>query len=425
MLVHEPIYLRPDMQDAMRQDLDGIIELARGSRLPVGFGYLNSDGSLDPERPAELWITCRMTHVFSLAHLMGYPGAQDLANHGINALRTYFHDPLYGGWYSSIEPNPDDAGDAVPVDDSKAAYAHAFVLLAANSGVAADCDGAEELLDWALESQNERWYEEPYGRVRESWDRAFTVTEAYRGINANMHTVEAYLAVADLTDNRELLDRAVNILHFVATQSASHNWRIPEHFDEHWNILPDYNIDEPAHPFRPFGVTPGHALEWSRLMLQARGSLIAKGETPPEWMLTSARALYNQGVADGWQVDGAPGFIYTTDFGGETVVRQRMHWVLAEAIGAAVVTDKVLAEEDPESLERENLNQQIGTWWEYAQEYLIEKPGHWLHEVDGDNRFATGTWPGKPDAYHVMQMLILPRLPVSPAFAAALRAARN
>lgn len=413
------------MQSALQQELDGIVEFAKASKVPVGFGYLESDGTVDLERPVELWITCRMTHVFALAHLLGYKGAKELADHGINALRKYFQDPVYGGWYSAIASTPAQDGNGIPVDDSKAAYAHAFVLLAANSGLAADCQGAGELLSAAIECQDENWFEKQYGRVCESWDRAFTRTEDYRGINANMHTVEAYLATSDLTDNRELLDRAVGILRFVSEQSSAHDWRIPEHFDSQWNVLPDYNRDQPAHPFRPFGVTPGHGLEWSRLMLQARGSLIERGDTPEDWMLETARALFNQGVQDSWDVDGAPGFVYTTDFAGNVVVRQRMHWVLAEAIGAATVMDKVLTQIDEGDLELPGLRKQIETWWGYAKEHLIEQPGHWVHELDDKNRPAAITWPGKPDAYHVVQMLLLPRLPVAPAFAAALRGMKN
>ena len=35
--------------------------------------------------------------------------------------------------------------------------------------------------------------------VVEEWDEAFTTLDAYRGVNANMHTVEALLAAADAT----------------------------------------------------------------------------------------------------------------------------------------------------------------------------------------------------------------------------------
>ncbi|EEH65220.1 hypothetical protein HMPREF0058_1920, partial [Actinomyces urogenitalis DSM 15434] len=38
---------------------------------------------------------------------------------------------------------------------------------------------------------------------------------------------------------------------------------------------------------------------------------------------------------DGWRVDGGPGFVYTTDFAGEPVVHERMHWVVCEGVSAA------------------------------------------------------------------------------------------
>ncbi len=409
----------------MSYDVDAefraIVNFARGSRVETGFGYLNSDGTVDADRPAELWITCRMTHVFALAHLRGIERTKELAEHGVQALTQYFADPEFGGWYSAIGTSLRD-GAVVPVNDRKEAYAHAFVLLAANSALAAGCDGAGELLAEAEDSQEERWFEPQYGRVRESWNREFTKSEAYRGVNANMHTTEAYLAVADATDNRMLLDRAVGILRFVSDQARSHDWRIPEHFSETWRVIPDFNEDRPADPFRPFGVTPGHGLEWARLMLQARGSLIAAGVEPEAWMLDSARALYNRAVIDGWHVDGQPGFVYTTAFDGQPVVRQRMHWVLCEAVGAGIILARVLEQIDPSDPQIPILHRQVSDWMEYAQEYLVASPGHWKHELDPENQLAFDTWPGMPDAYHVAQMLLLPSLPVSPAFAAALAA---
>lgn len=406
-----------------------LIEFASGAQVPNGFGYLTEDGQISPDKPAELWITCRMTHLFSLAHLLGFPGADRLARHGVESLAGPFHDQENGGWFSAVATsNPPGSDSSVEVvDDAKASYAHAFVLLAANSAVAAGIDGAEELLAAALESQDEHWFDPESGKVRESWDRTFSVEEDYRGINANMHTVEAYLAVADLTGNQELLDRAVGILHFVAGQAGKHDWRIPEHFTADWQVVPDYNEDQPAHPFRPFGVTPGHGLEWSRLMLQARQSVIDSGNIPEQWMLPAAVELYERAVTDGWNVDGAPGFVYTTDFEGNPVVTQRMHWVLCEAVAANVVLSRALASGDyPGAAElRNTLQEQLEEWGEYAGKYLEEAPGRWHHELDGSNDVAAETWPGKPDAYHLAQMLLLPLLPVSPAFAAALKEAKT
>src|SRR4051794_41667123 len=101
-------------------DLDRLLDFAARSRLlEGGFGYLGDDGRVIAERPVETWIVARMTHVFGLAHLLGRPGADELARHGVVALTDGpLHDARHGGWFAATE------------DDTKAAYPHAFVLLA-------------------------------------------------------------------------------------------------------------------------------------------------------------------------------------------------------------------------------------------------------------------------------------------------------
>lgn len=412
----------PAVQTEFDTEFRAVVDFARNSRVATGFGYMGPEGEVDVERPVELWITCRMTHVFCLAALQGIEGAAELADHGIAALRGPFHDEAHGGWYSAIAHTPDAQGAGIPVEGTrKEAYAHAFVVLAGTSAVAAGRPGGQELLDAALDAQDRFWWEPEFGRVRESWDLAFTETEDYRGINANMHTTECYLSAFDVTGDRKWLDRARGILLFVHDRAQERNWRIPEHFSADWKVLPDYNRDQPAHPFRPFGVTPGHGIEWSRLMLQARAALLALGEEPGSWMLEGARNLFSRAITDGWDVDGAPGFVYTTDFEGRTVVRERMHWVLCEGIGAAVVLGRVLGEEGGNDEEIATLSEDFATWVAYADAHLREAPGRWYHELTPENMPGTRTWPGKPDAYHVAQMLLLPRLPVTPTFATAIR----
>lgn len=403
-------------------EFPALVAFARGAKIPEGFGYLSDEGKPLAGRGAELWITCRMTHIFSLAHLLGIPGAAELAAHGVAALAGPFRDHTNGGWYSQIGEAPEGTGIAA-TDPAKAAYAHSFVVLAAASAVAAGVTGGETLLRAALEDQDEHWWEEEFRRVRESWDETFTNSEAYRGINANMHTVEAYLAAADITEDPKWRARAVDILRFVAEQAAPFAGRVPEHYDENWNLLPDYNAANPADPFRPFGVTPGHGFEWARLMLHARQSIERAGGAPEPWMLPSAISLYERAAADGWAADGAPGFVYTTDFSGEPVVRERMHWVLAEAIGAGRVLQQVLETEDPPAAVpvREKLSGQLDEWGAYANKYMRQGPGQWHHELNPNNEPSAITWAGKPDVYHVGQMLLLEHLPPSRSFAAALR----
>ena len=397
-----------------------LVDFARSSEVPTGFGSMDEDGRVDLERPVELWISARMTHVFALAQMYGIPGTEELVAHGVNSLKKYFHDPVYGGWYSSIMATAAEDGNGVPVNDRKEAYAQAFVILAAASTLAAGNRDAGPLLEDALAQQEEHWLDPETGLVAESWDRSFTECEDYRGINANMHTVEALVAAGDVLGDPMLVERATRILKFAYDRAGENSWRIPEHYTADWQVDPDYNVDEPAHPFRPYGVTPGHGLEFSRLMLATRGSRALRDLPEEEWLLEGAEELARTAVADGWEVDGEPGFVYTTTFEGVPVVRARMHWVVCEAIGQATVAAAV-AEELGEHASAQAARQRVDEWWNYAKPSFIEAPGRWTHELDPSNQKAGGTWAGKPDVYHAAQMVLLPRLPVAPAFAAALR----
>ncbi len=55
-----------------------------------------------------------------------------------------------------------------------------------------------------------------------------------------------------------------------------------------------------------------------------------------------------------------------------------------------------------------------------AQVFLDAEHGSWRHELDPHNRPSGMVWSGKPDTYHAFQAT-LPRLPLAPTLAAALR----
>ncbi|MCJ7826926.1 MAG: AGE family epimerase/isomerase [Demequinaceae bacterium] len=159
-----------------------------------GFGWLREDGTRDASRDTELWITCRMTHVYSLAALLGHPGASTLVDHGLAALTGRFHDDKNGGWFSAVSRKG-------PTNDRKEAYAHAFVILASSSAMAVGRPLARSLFDEALLISEERFWDDEVGMSRESFSRDWGEGEEYRGLNANMHTVEAYLAASDVSGN--------------------------------------------------------------------------------------------------------------------------------------------------------------------------------------------------------------------------------
>lgn len=369
-----------------------------------GFAWLGHDGTPDLDRDVELWITCRMTHVYALGHLLGFEPAADLVDHGVAALTGRLRDADHGGWHAAVGPDG-------PTSSTKGAYEHAFVVLAASSAVVAGRPGAEDLLAEALDVQERHFWDDEDGVVVDTYlDPSFELLEEYRGANANMHTVEAYLAAADVTGDRRWLDRAERIVHrFVHAVAGGHGWRLPEHFDPAWRPLLDYNRANPDHPFRPYGATVGHAFEWARLALHvdaARGGDGAQARS-------DAASLFDRAVADGWQVDGAPGFVYTTDWDGTPVVRQRLHWVVCEAINAAALLQRATGDA--------RYGEHHRAWWAHAASCFVDRSaGSWHHELDTANRPAASVWPGKPDLYHALQAVLVPRAPLAPSLATAI-----
>ncbi len=374
----------------------------RSQRSEGGFVWLGGSGEPDPDRGLELWINARMTYVFALSALSGVQADLALAEHGVAALTTLFHDDVDGGWFDAVDPD----GTATDGDVAKRCYGHAHVLLAAATAVAAGAPGAQPLLDEALDVHAHRFWEQEQGRCVEELSHDWSHTDSYRGANSNMHTVEAYLVAGDVTGDPVWHDRALSICErVIGIHARSHEWRIPEHYDHDWTPVPEYNVELPADPFRPYGATPGHAFEWSRLLLQLAASL----DDPRPWMLEAAEALFTQAVEDTAE-DDTPGLAYTTDWHGEPIVRERFHWVIAEAVLAAealhTYTDAAL------------YSGLADRWWsEIAEHFVDGATGSWHHELSPSLGPSSRTWRGKPDAYHAFNALTLPDLPLAPSAA--------
>jgi len=395
-------------EDWLDEQTEALLDFALKSTCSQGgFGWLDDDGAIDRKQGRPLWITCRMTHVAAIGALLGHPGSREALDHGCQALASLFHDDQYGGWYSQVN------WDGTPADSAKSAYPHAFVTLAASSALLAGAD-AEALFQEALRVSTTRFWDEDDHMVVDQWDRTFNHLDPYRGANANMHTVESYLAAADVLDligdgsGAEWRQRGLDITERIMVQARDNRWRIPEHYDARWIPRLEYNRDAPADPFRPYGATPGHNLEWARLCLTLWASL----SDPPDWLRQAAVELYDHGLTDAWAVDGHDGFVYTIDWNGTPVVHERMHWVIAEAIGASAAIGKAHLRDTSAELDR---------WWVYAETYLIDhEKGSWHHEVDRFNKPSSTCWKGKPDVYHALQATLLPDLPLTPTIVPAL-----
>lgn len=399
-----------------RRFLKGIREdlLNFGHRFPSPDGsayYLGDDGTPWKERDRETWITCRMAHVYSIGALLGYEGSRELAGSAVRGLKGVLCDKENGGWFPGITSE----GKSL---SGKQCYAHAFVILAASSAMLAEIDGAGELFKEALDLFELRFWDEKEGLAVDMWDTGFTVLSDYRGLNANMHTVEAYLAAADASGCDMYRIRAGRVIDRVIAWASGNNWRIPEHFTMEWKARLEYNKECPADPFKPYGATPGHGIEWARLITQwALSSHMEKEQT--DKYIEAAESLYDRAVKDAWDADGAPGIVYTTDWEGEPVIHDRMHWTLAEAINTSAVLFHVTG--------RGSYASDYRQFMEYLDRQVLDhEKGSWFHQMNENGEVTGSVWPGKSDTYHAFQACLIPyeRADVSVAAAVKRRISR-
>ena len=161
------------------------------------------------------------------------------------------------------------------------------------------------------------------------------------------------------------------------------------------------NKEHPDDQFKPYGATPGHGLEWARLITQWALSTYKDDKEKAAKYIAASENLFNRAVEDGWNSDGAPGIVYTTGWDGKPIVHDRMHWVLAEGINTAAVLYHLT--------EKQKYADDYADFMEYLDDKVLDHDkGSWFHQMD-QNNVPTGTvWPGKPDLYHAIQATLIP-----------------
>ena len=388
-----------------RQDL-----LKFGEHFPSPEGsayYLGDDGTPWADRNRETYETGRMAHVYSMGAFLGHEGSEELVDAALKGLNGELKDKKAGGWYVGVNANGENLPD-------KLCYAHAFVILAASSALIADRPGAEELLNEALEVFDKQFWDEKEGLTCDTWDTEFKVLDDYRGLNANMHTVEAFLAVADCAGKEEYRGRAGRIINRVIGWAKENNWRIPEHYTKDWKPDLERNKEKPDDQFKPYGATPGHGIEWSRLITQWAMSSFPDDEKGRAPYIEAAENLFNRAISDAWNADGAPGIAYTTGWDGKPCVHDRMHWTLAEAINTSAVLYRVTGKKE--------YADEYAEFLQYLDEKVLDHVnGSWFHQLDENNQVKGTVWPGKPDIYHALQATLIPYSRVDMSIARAVK----
>lgn len=361
-----------------------------------GFFTLDETGRPHGARPADAGVerqlhdTTRMVHCYAIANLLGVPGADRVIDHGMEFLWNRHRDAANGGYFWGVD-------DRSATNPTKQAYGHAFVLLAASSAKMVGHPQADRLLADVAEVLRDRFWDAHAGATTEEYAADWTPISTYRGQNSNMHLTEALMAAHEATGEADFLSMAGRIADLIINRHArEQGWRVAEHFDSAWNVDRAYAGDP---MFRPRGTTPGHALEWSRLLIQ----LWELGGRRTGWLPDAARALFAHTVEIGWD-QSVGGFYYTLDWDDRPDQRDHFWWPCAEGAAAAAVLG--VATQDPLF---EEWYRRI--WGVIANHFIDPRNGSWFPELDGEMRPVSRVFTGRPDIYHAVQACLIPLLP--------------
>lgn len=378
----------PSHCEWLLRGLDDVLTFALPSILPGGgFAWQAADGTPLPGKRPQLFLTARMAYASAIGVRYGIPGAGELLDHAMASLTGLHTDTEHGGWLS--EPG---------TVTRKATYDHVHVGLASATALGVGHPSAAALLTQVVDVIDAHLWDDEAQMLRESFAPDWSDSEDYRGANANMHGLEAFLAMGRATDDAVWHERGLAIAHRLINRAArQHDWLLPEHFDTEWRELPDYNRDEPEHPFRPYGATFGHSLEWARFLLQLDASPLLES---PDWLVEAADGLSRRALDGGWALDGRPGLVYTVDWDGAPVADVRLHWPVCEGIQTSAALLRRTGDPHWEGWYRR--------LWDHAARYFVDERGAWRNELDDQMREAGSVWPGRPDVYHCTGALTTP-----------------
>lgn len=386
----------------LRAQSESLLRFYEGSVDWRGGGFWQLDELGRPmDGPKYAFHSARMTYSYVLGSIDGYAPAASIVEHGLHHLRHQLRDAASGGWFHK---------DLGPSKQTKSAYDHAFVILAVASASQAGF-AATDLLDEALHIA-EAVMMDRNGLFGDEWTANWSPMGTYRGANTNMHMMEAFLAAFMATGERMWLDRSLRIGDEFVRFAEQCNWRMPEHFDDRWEQDLSYNREVKEDAFKPYGSTPGHALQWARLVAQAS---IAASRPSDDW-LPKVDSLFQRALTDGWRTSEG-GIVYTVDWDGSPMSSLILHWPIAEGIATSAVLESITADEE------------YGKWyrrlWTFAMARIVEPDRGWVHEQTLAGEPTGVILQGRADLYHALQATMAARIGASSAFAAGLAKGRD
>ncbi len=399
-----PHFLRAHIADTMAFYHPRCIDPAGGF-----FHYYKDDGTVYDAGHRHLVSSTRFVFNYAMAYReFGNAEYLDAVKHGLRYLRDVHRNPATGGYAWTLR-------DGAVEDDTNHCYGVAFVLLAYSCGLKAGIEEARGWMDETWELLERRFWEAEHGLYKDEADAQWNFS-GYRGQNANMHMCEAMLAAFEASGERRYQERALHLADTMTRrQAAKAGGLVWEHYDTGWNIDWTYHLDDPKHLFRPWGFQPGHQTEWAKLLL------ILDRHVDADWLLPTARRLFDTAVARSW--DEARGGLYygfapaglwqalnegrapdsvategcaPADGPADVCDDDKYFWVQAESLAAAAL------------LAARTGDDAYWGWydrlWAYSWQHMVDhRYGAWYRILDADNRkYDDEKSPAGKTDYHTM-----------------------
>ena len=331
------------------------------------YHFFRDDGTVYDRTTRHLVSSTRFVFNYAMAYRR-VKRADHLAavRHGVAFLRDVHRDPRTGGyaWQLAWE-----AGRKDVLDGDNHCYGLAFVMLAYAHALRAGVAEARGYLAETFDLMEARFWEPGHGLYADQDSADWSVLDAYRGQNANMHSCEAMLAAYEATGEVRYLHRAETLARNITLrQAALAEGYVWEHYRADWSVDCDYNRDDKTNIFRPWGYQPGHLTEWAKLLLlldRHRAHLAGDAE----WLAPRAIQLFDAALLRAWDAEhGGICYGYAPD--GSICDGDKYFWVQAESFAAAAL------------LAVRTGNPAYWNWYDRIWAYS------WAHFVDHDH----GAW---------------------------------
>ncbi|MEE8141913.1 MAG: AGE family epimerase/isomerase [Planctomycetota bacterium] len=353
---------------------DGLLPLTRDCFVDRKFGGFHErlDSSGKPIRLGykRLLVQCRQIYLLSHAALTGDAESLQDARQGVEFLQRYW-DQQRGGWFLQCTLR------GQPLDRTKDAYGHAFVLLAmAYFHRASQDPQALELAARTLGVLEEHFAEPVHGGFIEAADENWSGLPRTRRQNPHMHLLEGFLAIYQESHDQRYLAQAQRMVElFESHFFDADNRTLGEYFSDDWT----------RHPECGEIVEPGHHFEWYWLLY---GYAQATGN---DAVLPAAEAMRTWALKHG--LDGEYGGVFdAVNRDGTVSLATKRIWPLLECIKASAIR----YEHSRNLQDLELLGKCID---DLFQRHLC-KDGRWKEHLDAEGAILNPDLPGTT-GYHL------------------------